>query len=60
MTKADRGLFYVAEKLGIPVGQVLEMTAAEYLGWINLHEVDKEMERIHNFENLRARLRASQ
>lgn len=59
MTKADRALFWVAERLGMTVGQVCrEMTAAEFLGWLNLDEVDKGHERQDNFAKLKAMIQA--
>ena len=41
------------------VGQVCrEMTAAEFLGWLNLDEVDKSHERQDNFAKLKAMIQA--
>ena len=54
MTRADRATYAIAERLGCSVGQVGEMTTAEFLGWLSLPKVDEEHERAENFERLKA------
>ena len=54
MTRADRATYAIAERLGCSVGQVGEMTAAEFLGWLSLPKVDEEHERAENFERLKS------
>lgn len=49
LTPAQRIAFYVAERLGMTVGEVCErMTTAEILTWARLPKIDEEHERERN------------